>query len=1091
MQTLRNTHTKKFLLLKNLFLIGAIFMLSSISNLVFSRTFSKYHNLSDNLVESENYEIRKLINGAVEAVIYVKGVNVVLVVTEGYIWKINDQGYVIDTIRRTSNMHSSGLILWNDSWSNSQGESFWYKKFNEWIYSGNKLDQIIHPDRVMDTGKLSDLELKSLIDQAELVEFSYYRKDKTKHEYSDVCLLRSGNQLTVLDMTNRFGKIDSSCYEYRNRNHNIWKESCLKGYDKTNKNILLPLSNSLAYGQDWEDQSQPIYMQKFSREFYYFEEGFGGWLLGATLGRAMSAAGWPGGLPESYWYGSGYFQLNHQSEQLNFKALVSKRDDGINFKNISLHEFPKISNSDTKFIDLTFIGGVHNYLDKIDDLVKYHEDDVGFYAIRKKAKNSQEALGKLPRSNITPGQPSSYHSANPWQPVFTGMMLPNPDPRESTDSTWGNINFFDVEVATRHYLLDVAAVPAGLHAIPRTLSFNWNLHFDLRGAFKLYLEEEKFVWYHPNRDDRNIFLEFIFDEDEIVAAFQKLDNRKQTLQLEVHLERIEKVGASLSILLRNDKESIRLKNTKFVTVAPRYLTDKKMFTQQFEKGKLKIEYDAALKDGKNLQTYLDLSADIAANSPYVKEYFVWMSGYANDLINDRMGKKDYKEAEIIINHFIDKLLPHTGKVGKSAEETGNIEVIASNSLALAMMIKDENLSTRIFENLLGSTDFNIAALNNATLSLNVACYYATHKNKNKLLQATKQALLRGKKAEAFMKDTDFKEYWNDPDFLKVLVPGDKGLKGELKSDKDAPVDTPLHLAILADKKDKIESLLAEGADINAPGKFGQTPLHLVAKTGNKEVAELLISKGADVNSKVEGRGDSKDTPLHWAASFGSIGVAQLLIAKRAEVNVKNRSGRTPLHVVMQRSLNIKALNANISPDKLLIVKLLIEHGAEINDARDDIGQTILHLAAVTLNREMLELMLGRNLDVNAKDEDGRTPLHLAAGVGNKENVELLLDRGADVNAMDNFNSTPLHKAAEANNVLLTKLLLVRSADVNTRDMLGFTPLHQAVLRNRTLTAELLITNGADVSLKNNEGLSAYDLAVQGGNAAMIKLLKAK
>ena len=78
----RNTHTKKFLFLKNLFLIGAIFMLSSISNLVFSGSFSKYHNLSDNLVESENYEIRKLIHGAVEAVIYVKDSNTVVVFAE-------------------------------------------------------------------------------------------------------------------------------------------------------------------------------------------------------------------------------------------------------------------------------------------------------------------------------------------------------------------------------------------------------------------------------------------------------------------------------------------------------------------------------------------------------------------------------------------------------------------------------------------------------------------------------------------------------------------------------------------------------------------------------------------------------------------------------------------------------------------------------------------------------------------------------------------------------------------------------------------------------------------------------------------------
>ncbi len=744
-------------------------MWSFLSKLFFFRHYDKYRGLSENLVESENYEIHKLINGAVEAVIQVKGTDTILVVAEGYLWKINEKGYVVDTLRGTSNLYSSGLILWNDSWSNGQGESFWYKKFNEWIYTGNKLDQIIHPESMVDTDKLSNLELKSLIDKAETVEFTYYlNKNKNKKDYLDVCLLKSGDLLTVLDITGRLGKIDSSCYEYRNRNNNIWKETCLKGYDKTNKNKLSAMSGYIPIDQPWEDKSQPFFMQKFGRKFYYFEEGFGGWLLGATLGRALSAVGFPGSLPESYWYGTGYFQLSHQSEQLNFKALVSKRSKGINFKNISIYNYPENHNCDTKFIDLTFIGGQHNHLDKTDDLVKHHKDDVGFYAIRKKIRSSQETLGKLPWNSLTLGQVASYHTASQWQPVFTGMMAPNPDPRMATDSTWGDIQFFDVEIAPHHYLLNVAAVPAELHAIPRTLSLNWSIHFDLRGAFKLYLGGEKFVWYHPNRDDREVFLQLIFDEDEIVTAFQKLDGRKQLLQLEIHMEGIEKVGATLAIYLRNNEESIQFKNTKFSSVEPRYLTDKKMFTQQFEKGKLKIEYDAALKEGGNLQAYLDLAAEIAANSPYVKEYFVWVSGYANDLINNRMQKKNYKEAEIVINHFINKLLPYIGKTGNNSKETGNIEVIASNSLALAIMIKDENLSTRIFENLLGSTDFNMASLKNATLLLNLACYYATINNKVAMLDAIKQARKRGKPARKFMDDPDFKGYLNDADFLETL-----------------------------------------------------------------------------------------------------------------------------------------------------------------------------------------------------------------------------------------------------------------------------------------------------------------------------------
>ena len=58
--------------------------------------------------------------------------------------------------------------------------------------------------------------------------------------------------------------------------------------------------------------------------------------------------------------------------------------------------------------------------------------------------------------------------------------------------------------------------------------------------------------------------------------------------------------------------------------------------------------------------------------------------------------------------------------------------------------------------------------------------------------------------------------------------------------------------------------------------------------------------------------------------------------------------------------------------------------------------------------------------MNAKDEEGETPLHLAAGGARKEVIELLIEKGADVNAQGIGGMTPLDWAYGETAYLLSK-----------------------------------------------------------------------
>ena len=60
--------------------------------------------------------------------------------------------------------------------------------------------------------------------------------------------------------------------------------------------------------------------------------------------------------------------------------------------------------------------------------------------------------------------------------------------------------------------------------------------------------------------------------------------------------------------------------------------------------------------------------------------------------------------------------------------------------------------------------------------------------------------------------------------------------------------------------------------------------------------------------------------------------------------------------------------------------------------------------------------------MNAKNNDGDTPLHIASAFGPKAMVELLLANKADINAKDNRGKTPLDFAVLHTNKEIADLL---------------------------------------------------------------------
>ncbi|MCW7468179.1 ankyrin repeat domain-containing protein [Leptospira kanakyensis] len=107
--------------------------------------------------------------------------------------------------------------------------------------------------------------------------------------------------------------------------------------------------------------------------------------------------------------------------------------------------------------------------------------------------------------------------------------------------------------------------------------------------------------------------------------------------------------------------------------------------------------------------------------------------------------------------------------------------------------------------------------------------------------------------------------------------------------------TPLFWAIQGGSLPFVQSILKEGADVEAINEFGQTPLILAVLLKNEGIVKELVSFGCDTNraDSIEGQ-----TPLILAARDGSPEIVEYLLEKKANPLLKNKKEQTALDLAI-------------------------------------------------------------------------------------------------------------------------------------------------------------------------------------------------
>ena len=193
----------------------------------------------------------------------------------------------------------------------------------------------------------------------------------------------------------------------------------------------------------------------------------------------------------------------------------------------------------------------------------------------------------------------------------------------------------------------------------------------------------------------------------------------------------------------------------------------------------------------------------------------------------------------------------------------------------------------------------------------------------------------------------------------------------LMFDKDDDGDTILHLAVVGFTLEKVQDLI-KLCDLNAINNMMQTPLHVAVLANRPEMVQLLVNSNAKLNIH-DRRGN---TPLHLACQRGLIDIVEIILA--AISTSEQQNGQVTVQQMIETCnfdgltcLHLAAINDKSNIIELLVVKY--QANLNVKDSRS--GETIVHKAIREFNVDLVAFILSLiDQHCNGVDYSGRGPL---------------------------------------------------------------------------------------------------------------------
>lgn len=240
--------------------------------------------------------------------------------------------------------------------------------------------------------------------------------------------------------------------------------------------------------------------------------------------------------------------------------------------------------------------------------------------------------------------------------------------------------------------------------------------------------------------------------------------------------------------------------------------------------------------------------------------------------------------------------------------------------------------------------------------------------------------------------------------------------------------------------------------------------------------------------------------LHLAAMGGaSLKAIKALNETGADMRQQNRSGYTPVELLLIRSESLEELQKNLgelgielsdnSAENIDLTYKLIGNGLfgpevfamagpNAGGLVNKDGRSFFHAAAgnPAIDNDAVGSIFSKGFLMNAEDTYGQTPFMagILADDGKNGRVKWLLERGVDLTKADKDSRNILHYFAMNDRAAFPENEEIISKLINTQNYLGETPLITALKHDQPGAVSRLIRAGATILLKDNKKKTALD-----------------
>jgi len=194
-----------------------------------------------------------------------------------------------------------------------------------------------------------------------------------------------------------------------------------------------------------------------------------------------------------------------------------------------------------------------------------------------------------------------------------------------------------------------------------------------------------------------------------------------------------------------------------------------------------------------------------------------------------------------------------------------------------------------------------------------------------------------------------------------------------KHDECDDIMTPISFAALAGDLDIVKFLFFKKSDIHRNKIILHCAVRSPTPKTRKDLVDFLMQNGADINAI----SSTRVTPLHTACHFGHLDMVKLLLKLGLNINASKLDGTIPIHKASEKGHSH-------------LVEYLISNKANVH-AVNEKNMNCIHLAAKNGHYEIIKILMENGVNSNLRDFENKTP-HCYAVDGGHEMVAKLLDR---------------------------------------------------------------------------------------------------